>query len=126
MLQVEGAYTQQQILADSTKTLYGLETTATPDDLFLKLILPNGKFGFKLTFKLANGSVASGFAFDESTLHPLANQSLVADSNGIIFCYADSQSVSATFGEGYFGLAGQTEQLTADTTKPFTPVTIPV
>lgn len=30
--QVEGAYTQQQILSDSTKTLYGLDTTAVPDD----------------------------------------------------------------------------------------------
>lgn len=122
--QVEGAYTQQQILADSTKTLYGFESTATPDDLFQKLILPNGKFGFKIIFKLANGSVASGFTFNEDTLHPLANQSLVADSNGIIFCYADSQSVSATFGTDYFGIVEQTVQLTADITKPFTPVTI--
>ncbi len=122
--QVEGAYTQQQILADSTKTLYGLESTATPDDLFQKLILPNGKFGFKIIFKFANGSVVSGFAFNEDTLHPLANQSLVTDSNGIVFCYADSQSVSATFGTDYFGIVEQTVQLTADTTKPFTPVTI--
>lgn len=35
--QVEGAYTQQQILADSTKTLFGLGTDAVPDDIFLKL-----------------------------------------------------------------------------------------
>ena len=32
--QVEGAYTQQQILANSTKTLYGLDATAVPDDVF--------------------------------------------------------------------------------------------
>lgn len=30
--QVEGAYTQQQILANSTKTLYGLDENAVPDD----------------------------------------------------------------------------------------------
>ena len=35
--QVEGAYTQQQILADSTKTLFGLETGAAPDDAFVAL-----------------------------------------------------------------------------------------
>ena len=35
--QVEGAYTQQQILADSTKTLYGLGSDAVPDDLFKTL-----------------------------------------------------------------------------------------
>ena len=35
--QVEGAYTQQQILADSTKTLFGLETGAVPDEAFVAL-----------------------------------------------------------------------------------------
>ena len=35
--QVEGAYTQQQILADSTKTMFGLGTDAVPDDAFLAL-----------------------------------------------------------------------------------------
>lgn len=36
--QVEGAYTQQQILADSTKRLYGLGNTAVPDDVFSKIV----------------------------------------------------------------------------------------
>ena len=31
--QVEGAYTQQQILADSTKGMFGLDATAVPDDV---------------------------------------------------------------------------------------------
>ena len=35
--QVEGVYTQQQILANSTKTLYGLGSNAVPDDLFRAL-----------------------------------------------------------------------------------------
>ena len=35
--QVEGAYTQQQILADSTKTMFGLGTDAVPDDAFIAL-----------------------------------------------------------------------------------------
>ena len=35
--QVEGAYTQQQILADSTKGLYGLGNDAVPDDVFAAL-----------------------------------------------------------------------------------------
>lgn len=38
--QVEGAYTQQQILADSTKGLYGLGADAVPDDVMAFL----GKF----------------------------------------------------------------------------------
>ena len=35
--QVEGAYTQQQILADSTKGLYGLGLDAVPDEVFALL-----------------------------------------------------------------------------------------
>ena len=35
--QVEGAYTQQQILSDSTKGLYGLGNDAVPDDIFQML-----------------------------------------------------------------------------------------
>ena len=35
--QVEGAYTQQQILSDSTKGLFGLETGAVPDEAFVAL-----------------------------------------------------------------------------------------
>ena len=35
--QVEGAYTQQQILSDSTKGLYGLDSVAVPDDAFVTL-----------------------------------------------------------------------------------------
>ena len=41
--QVEGAYTQQQILANSTKTLYGLDATAVPDDALttIKTLIDN-------------------------------------------------------------------------------------
>lgn len=43
--QVEGAYTQQQILADSTKTLYGLPNTAVPDDVLalIKTLVDNAQ-----------------------------------------------------------------------------------
>ena len=44
--QVEGAYTQQQILADSTKTMFGLGTDAVPDDAFKALsaaVVEDGK-----------------------------------------------------------------------------------
>ena len=44
--QVEGAYSQQQILADSTKTMFGLGTNAVPDDAFKALsaaVVADGK-----------------------------------------------------------------------------------
>ena len=43
--QVEGAYTKQQILADSTKTLYGLGSNAVPNDVLamLKTLVSNAQ-----------------------------------------------------------------------------------
>lgn len=40
--QVDGAYTQQQILADSTKTMFGLGTDAVPDDMWVDLVPVGG------------------------------------------------------------------------------------
>ena len=41
--QVEGAYTQQQILANSTKTMFGLDENAVPDDALttIKTLIDN-------------------------------------------------------------------------------------
>ena len=54
--QVEGAYTQQQILADSTKTLFGLGADAVPDDALVAL---NGLIGNNKD-SVANLSSVSG------------------------------------------------------------------
>ena len=59
--QVEGAYSQQQILADSTKTLYGLDATAVPDDV-LALIKPMIDNNYAELSSLANSKakIATG------------------------------------------------------------------
>ena len=71
--QVEGAYTQQQILADSTKVMYGLGSDAVPDDAFAALTncfaqirvttSPNTKVTASLNGKTVSAtSNSSGFA----------------------------------------------------------------
>lgn len=50
--QVEGAYTQQQILSDSTKVLYSLGSDAVPDDVF-SIIHKNLPFKLLSSFKVA-------------------------------------------------------------------------
>ena len=71
--QVEGAYSQQQILADSTKGLYGLGSDAVPNDAFVSLsncfaqILvttsPNTEVTASLNGKIISAtSDSSGFA----------------------------------------------------------------
>ena len=71
--QVEGAYSQQQILSDSTKGLYGLGNSAVPDDAFVSLtncfaqilvtISPNTKVTASLNGKTVSAtSDSSGLA----------------------------------------------------------------
>lgn len=112
------------ILSSETKAMYDLPNTADPDELFAKLRIPLGTYGFKITVKLANGSAVSGFEITENPLYPVSTRTLKTNSNGVVYCYANSKSVSATFGETYFGVIKQTKTLTADATKAFTPVTI--
>ena len=66
--QVEDAYSQQQILADSTKALFGLETGAVPDDLFKTL-------GAELRVMSDSGSIVTA-SKDGATL------SATSDSSG--------------------------------------------
>ena len=56
--QVEGAYSQQQILADSTKTLFGLGADAVPDDVLalLKTLVDNAQTSANNKARIAVGS----------------------------------------------------------------------
>ena len=68
--QVEGAYTQQQILSDSTKTMYGLDETAVPDDAFRTIpgkIEPIGTVKTSLRTDLSDDwLLANGEMFDSN------------------------------------------------------------
>lgn len=68
--QVEGAYTQQQILANSTKALFGLGSNAVPDDLFKTL-------GAELRVTTGPKTVVSA-SKDGVTLHATADSSGLA------------------------------------------------
>ena len=56
--QVEGAYTQQQILADSTKGLYGLPNTAVPNDVLalIKTLVDNAQASADGKVQIKTGS----------------------------------------------------------------------
>lgn len=112
------------ILSDETRGMYDLPSTSSPNELFAKLRIPLGAYGFKLTIKLKNGNPAVGFEIPENPLYALSTRSLKTDSAGVVYCYANSKTVSAVFGDGYLGVPRQTETLTADTTMAFTPVTV--
>ena len=74
--QVEGAYTQQQILADSTKGLYGLGADAVPDDIFQML------GGFRaVIYVFAQSGASVSMTKGEKTF------TATADSKGLAYLY---------------------------------------
>ena len=55
--QVDGVYSQQQILSDATKTLYGFGSAAVPDDAFVASVMANTGYIY-ITTKTSSGVVA--------------------------------------------------------------------
>lgn len=106
--QVEGAYTQQQILSDSTKTLYGLDASAVPDDAFKKIRID--KVGDTLTtartdlgesWALCNGDYLDATEYAElgSVIH---DRTWNRDSSSI----GNMETYGYAFGNGYYVAIG--------------------
>lgn len=90
--QVEGVYTQQQILADSTKTLFGLGSDAVPDDVFVKLsiLIPIGTI-----FWYAKNSVPAGFLACDGSLVGRENYAELFSAIGTTFGAGDGSTTFA-------------------------------
>ena len=104
--QVEGAYTQQQILADSTKGLYGLGTDAVPDDAFvsLKTLVSNVTESVKSKAQIVTGTyTGTGNTKAKKTLtFPFAPKLLFISSNSNSYY---SYLWVINFGGGSYGIA---------------------
>lgn len=119
--QVEGVYTQQQILADSTKTLFGLGSDAVPDDVFVKLsiLIPIGTI-----FWYAKNSVPAGFLACDGSLVGRENYAELFSAIGTTFGAGDGSTTfalpdlrakfirGAGISGGYRASFGQTQEAT--------------
>lgn len=118
-----GAYTKEEVVSDDTRKLLELKNTATPNDIFQKIILGTGKYAFGVTVKLSNGDAGSGLTLGGLTT--VAGASPVTDSNGYALCVSTSKTPTLTT-YPYADLEEVSQQLTADTAKLVTPVAITV
>lgn len=111
------------LLQDYTATQYGLDSTATVNDIFMALKMPAGYYGFEVNATFQDGTPASGLelkgllAFDQSVA--------VTDENG--FCYAMStESAPVVDFTDYLGIVSKTETIQAVDGQTYTPVEITV
>lgn len=117
--QVEGAYTQQQILADSTKTMFGLGTDAVPDDMWANLVPVGGilwyaKDGIPDGYLKCDGSVIS--RTDYARLFAVIGTAFGKGNGSTTFALPDLRAKfirGAGTSNGYSATFGQTENATS-------------
>lgn len=96
--QVEDAYAQQQILADSTKTLYGLGADAVPDDVFslLKTLVTNAQSSADEKAKIETGSYVGTGTYGDT--NPIGLTALGKPK----FVFVAQKAQSASSARGYY------------------------
>ena len=117
--QVEGAYTQQQILADSTKTLYGLGSNAVPNDVLamLKTLVDNAQTSADEKAKMQVGSYAGTGTYGSNN-----SNSLTFDGKPkFVFVAQKAQSTSSARGYYFTAVVNQetamVERVATDSTS---------
>lgn len=82
------------LLKDTTAAILGLPKTAVPDDAFLALALPAGKYAISVTLKSPGGRPMSGVSLPG--IVTTAGSTVVTDENGVGFGYSTSSPTTIT------------------------------
>ena len=100
--QVEGAYTQQQILSNATKAMFGLGSNAVPDDTFkIALNMIPSPYGL-LVVRVKNSSGNPAIVSFSITPSPNGVSSGATNENGLFSVYAEPGNYSVSVDTGVF------------------------
>lgn len=110
------------LLKDATAAMHGLRATATPNDVFAKLAMPYGYYGFDVTTVFSDGTPVPFAALNG--LQDISGNAAITDENGrCSVAMADSKTPTVTISD-YIGVADTETTITAEDDIVFTPVTI--
>ena len=90
------------ILADSTKEIFGLDQSATVNDVFVVLGLGAGKYGYGITLKYPDGTPAAGLKVTGVT--DRLGQTITTDENGYFLAVATTTSIKFSVNQEYFDI----------------------
>ena len=90
------------ILADSTKEIFGLDQSATVNDVFVVLGLGAGKYGYGITLKYPDGTPAAGLKVTGVT--DRLGQAITTDENGYFLAVSTATSITFSVNQGYFDI----------------------
>ena len=85
---------KESLLKDSTATILGLPNTAVPDDAFMALALPAGKYAISVTLKSPGGRTMSGVPL--SGIVTAAGNTVVTNGNGVGFGFSTNSPTTIT------------------------------
>lgn len=108
-------------LKDATAALFGLGSDAVPNDVFMKLAVPAGYYGFDITVMFLDGSPIPGVL-----LNGLQNVNLgdaITDANGRCVAVASTKTATVTISD-YIGVPDTEISLSAEDGVTLTPVNI--
>ena len=120
-LQNQNSYTKLEILSDAVKAVYGLDSYAVPNDVFMSLKIPAGYYGFAVTAKFSDGTPAANLEL--KGLQDFMLGTAVTDGSG--FCYALTTELTQVVDfTNYVGIVSKTVTLQIDESRTYTPVEI--
>ena len=102
--QIGDALGKATLLTDATCMLLDLPDTATPDDAFNKLVLPDGKYAVKVKVLSPGGRPMNGITINGITTY--AGKTAVTNSSGMVLGYSDTQSVNLTAVNDRYDISG--------------------
>ena len=108
---VEGTLINKaNLLTDTTALAYGLDSTAVPDDVLAQLVTGYNKYGYLLTIKYSDGTVASRIVV--SGITTLDGSTPTTDANGQVFGISSNNSVTIGI-TGYFDFTDVSKSITS-------------
>ena len=102
--QIGDALGKATLLTDATCMLLDLPDTATPDDAFNKIVLPDGKYAVKVKVLSPGGLPMNGVTINGVTT--FAGKTAVTNSSGMVLGYSNTQSVTLTAVNDRYDISG--------------------
>lgn len=115
------AYSKAETLSDIAKSLFGFDKNATPNDVFMKLSVPHGSYGFKVTTIFNDGAIVP-FVYLNGLVDVYGN-TVITDENGIAYGCSTIPNPTLTISD-YVGVVSKDEVVSAQDGVAFTPITI--
>ena len=99
LLPKTNSYTKEETLTNYTKSLANLPDSATPDDVFLALIIGLGNKAYRIKVIYPNGLPAEGYTVTGLTALP--NLNLITNSQGMVIGKSSSSSPTIRVSKKY-------------------------